>query len=93
MAGTTDVTIRLDAALKKQAEQLFAELGMNFTTAINIFLRQAVRQQKIPFVVSLKTPNAATLAAMAEAKRISRDPSEKSYTDFVQMMQALLVEE
>jgi DNA-damage-inducible protein J len=48
----TNVNIRIDAALKKQAEALFDELGMNMTTAFNIFVRQAVRQQKIPFEVS-----------------------------------------
>jgi DNA-damage-inducible protein J len=42
----------MDTALKEQAEALFNELGINMTTAFNIFVRQAVRQQKIPFEVS-----------------------------------------
>lgn len=63
---TTNINIRMDKDLKEQAESLFSELGMNMTTAFNIFLRQSVRQGKIPFEISLNTPNAATLAAMQE---------------------------
>ena len=92
MAGTTNISIRMDVELKKQAEQLFNELGMNMTTAFNIFLRQAVRQQRIPFDVALESPNAETIAAMEEAERISHDPSVKGYTDVDQMMKELLAD-
>ncbi|SHN51760.1 DNA-damage-inducible protein J [Desulfitobacterium chlororespirans DSM 11544] len=91
MADTT-ISIRLDVELKKQAEQLFSELGMNMTTAFNIFLRQAVRQQRIPFDIALENPNAETIAAMEEAELISRDPSVKGYTDVDQMMKELLAD-
>ena len=47
--ATTSITIRIDENLKKQAETLFEELGMNMTTAITIFTKAAVRQQGIPF--------------------------------------------
>jgi DNA-damage-inducible protein J len=90
MADTTNISIRMDAELKKQAEKLFSELGMNMTTAFNIFLRQSVRQQRIPFEIALESPNAETLAAMEEAERISRDSSVKGYTDVDQMMEELL---
>lgn len=69
---TTNINIRMDKDLKEQAESLFSELGMNMTTAFNIFLRQSVRQGKIPFEISLNTPNAATLAAMREIEDIKR---------------------
>lgn len=90
MADTTNISIRMDIELKKQAEKLFNELGMNMTTAFNIFLRQAVRQQRIPFDVALEIPNAETIAAMKEAERISHDPSVKSYSNVDQMMKELL---
>jgi len=91
MADTTNISIRLDVELKKQAEQLFSELGMNMTTAFNIFLRQAVRQQRIPFDVALDTPNAETLAALGEVKRMKEDPTlGKTYTDVDEMMKELL---
>lgn len=66
MAETTNVTVRMDKDLKEQAESLFSEMGMNLTTALNIFMRQSVRQGKIPFEISVNTPNAATFAAMQE---------------------------
>jgi DNA-damage-inducible protein J len=49
MNNTTTVSIRMDAGLKKQAEALFDEIGMNMTTAFTIFAKTAVRQQRIPF--------------------------------------------
>jgi DNA-damage-inducible protein J len=63
---TTNLSIRMDKALKEQAEILFSELGMNMTTALNVFVRQAVRQGKIPFEISLAKPTAETLAALKE---------------------------
>ena len=59
-----NVTLRVDEDLKRQADALFSELGLNLTTAFNIFLRQSVREQQIPFQVSKNVPNAVTLAAM-----------------------------
>lgn len=54
MAGTTtNISIRMDTALKAQAEALFSELGMNLTTAINVFVRAAIRYGGIPFYVRL----------------------------------------
>ena len=64
-----NVTFRVDGELKKQADALFAELGMNLSTAFNIFLRQSVREQQIPFRVSKNVPNAVTLAAMEAAEK------------------------
>ena len=82
MSGTsTNVCIRIDTELKAQAEALFGELGMNLTTAFNIFLRQAVRERRIPFEICLDRPNRETAAAMREGERILRDPGIKGYDD------------
>ena len=90
MAGnTTNISIRMDADLKAQADALFSELGMNLTTAFNIFVRQAVREGGIPFDVSLNKPNKETIAAMLEAERIARDPSVKSYSDLDELFAEL----
>ena len=51
MADTINVTIRLDREVKEQAESLFHDLGMNLSTAFNIFARQSLRQGKIPFEI------------------------------------------
>ncbi len=73
MAGnTTNISIRMDADLKAQADALFTELGMNLTTAFNIFVRQSLREGGIPFEVRLEQPNKETVAAMLEAERIGR---------------------
>lgn len=82
MAGTTtNISIRMDSSLKAQADALFEELGMNMSTAFNIFVRQAIREGGIPFDISINQPNKETVAAMLEAERITRDPSVKGYTD------------
>lgn len=60
---------------------MFAELGMNISTAFNIFVRQSLREGKIPFDISLNQPNMETIAAMLEAERIAKDTSVKGYTD------------
>ena len=54
MSELTSINLRLDKELKAQAEQLFSSLGMNMTTALNIFLRQAVKEQAIPFPITAK---------------------------------------
>ena len=78
--GTITTSIRTDAQLKREADRLFADLGMNFSTAVNTFLRQAVREQGLPFRPTRDVPNAETLAAMREADRIAADPDAKGYS-------------
>ncbi len=91
MAETTNLNIRMDKKLKEQAEQLFSELGMNMTTAFTIFARQAVRQGKIPFEISLNPYNLETIAAMDEADKISRDPKAKRYASFDELLSEVLI--
>lgn len=50
-----NVTIRIDEDLKEEADQLFDDLGMSFTTAINVFVKQSLREGRIPFEIT-KTP-------------------------------------
>lgn len=52
MGQSTNISIRMDEELKKQAEQLFAEFGMNMTTAFTIFAKTVVRERRIPFEIS-----------------------------------------
>lgn len=85
--NTTNISIRMDADLKAQADALFAELGMNLTTAFNIFVRQALREGGIPFAISLNQPNREMVAAMLEAERIARDPFVKGYTNLDELLQ------
>ncbi|MCL2350951.1 MAG: type II toxin-antitoxin system RelB/DinJ family antitoxin [Firmicutes bacterium] len=50
--ASASVTVRLDENLKKQAEKLFEDMGLNMTTAVTLFVKAVVRQNKIPFVIT-----------------------------------------
>lgn len=65
---SVNVTIRVDEELKEQADSLFNDLGMSLSTAFNIFLKQSVREQRMPFMISRNVPNTATMAAMEAAE-------------------------
>jgi DNA-damage-inducible protein J len=77
--ATANLTVRIDTGIKSEAEKLFEDLGMSISTAFNIFLRQAVRSQAIPFTISRGITNKTTLAAMREAEEIANDPSAPSF--------------
>lgn len=79
--STTNISIRMDTELKTAAEELFEELGMNLSTAFNIFVRQSLREGGIPFKISGAKPEQETVSAMLEAERIAKDSEVKGYTD------------
>jgi DNA-damage-inducible protein J len=70
MTETTNLTIRIDRNLKEEADSVFNALGMNLTTAITVFVRQAVRQKKIPFEISLDSGHWVMAEAMTASERI-----------------------
>lgn len=88
MANTTNFSVRMDSDIKKQCEAMYGELGINLTTAINVFLRQSLRVGGFPFDVRIEQPNKETIAAMLEAERITRDPSVKHYSDVEEALRA-----
>lgn len=85
----TNINIRLKQDVKNDAEELFDKMGMNMTTAINVFLRQAIREQRIPFEIRLEAPNALTRAALIEGDRIARDPNVRGYRSMAALKAAL----
>ena len=87
--GQYKFCVRMDSEIKKQCEALYGELGMNLTTAINVFLRQSLRVGGFPFEVRLDQPNKETIAAMLEAERIAKDPSIKHYSDVEEALREL----
>ena len=89
MANTTNFSVRMDSDLKKECEALYGELGMNLTTAINVFLRQSLRVGGFPFEVRLDHPNRETIAAMHEAEQLAHDPSVKRYDDVEEALREL----
>jgi DNA-damage-inducible protein J len=89
--ATTNITIRMDEQLKKQAEELFSDLGLSMTTALIAFTRQAVREQRIPFNLSRNVPNAETIAAIDEVEEMKLNPQKyKGYDNVDEMMTELL---
>lgn len=87
--ATTPTQIRIDSTVKEEATALFSELGMDMSSAVNIFLRQCILRGGLPFPVELPKYNQETLEAMAEAKKISRDPDVKGYTNMTDLLAAL----
>ena len=77
----SNVSFKIDTDIKNQADMLFAELGLNMTTAIRIFLYQSIRENSIPFNITEKVPNAETIEALLESERLLKDPNTKYYTD------------
>ena len=87
--ATTPTQIRIDADIKKQATALFNELGLDMSSAVNLFLHQCVLRGGLPFNVEMPHYSQRTLDAMNEARRISRDPDVKGYTSMDELRKAL----
>lgn len=89
----TNVSIRMDAELKKQFEAFCADVGMSMTTAFTVFAKRVVRENRIPFEVRGEIPNEETRQAIEEVRRMKDDPNiGKSYTDVDEMMKELLAD-
>lgn len=86
---TTNITIRMDSDIKARAEHLFDELGMNMSTAFNIFVRQTLRDGGIPFRITTDTPNQETLKAMMETEQIANDPTITGYSNVENLLTVL----
>lgn len=85
-----NISIRIDAETKERANELFNKLGLTMTTAVNIFLKTAIRENGIPFELKLeKEPNETTLEAMREADRIARNENVKGYDNIEELREAL----
>ena len=89
--ATTNLNIRTDKAIKDQAEAIFNELGLNMTTAINMFLRTTIRENGIPFDLKLDTPNEITASAIEEGRRLMANSSAPRYSSLDELKAALEV--
>lgn len=87
--ATTNLNIRMDKDVKDQAERIFSALGLNMTTAINLFLKTSIREKGIPFALKLDVPNEVTIAAIEEGRRIAADPSVEGYSNIDDLKAAL----
>ena len=87
--ATAPTQIRIDADIKKQATDLFNDLGLDMSSAVNLFLHQCVLRGGLPFRVEMPRYTQRTLDAMDEARRISRDPDVRGYTNMDDLLKAL----
>lgn len=87
--ASTNLNVRTDSEVKEAAERIFEELGMNMTTAVNIFLRQTIRENGIPFELKLDVPNETTAAAIAEGRKIAHDKDASGYRTMSDLRAAL----
>ena len=61
--------IKIDQELKQESQALFESFGLSLSAAINMFLRQSVREQAIPFRIGNPVPNRDTIRAIEDARR------------------------
>lgn len=72
ISNSVNMSFRVDKDLKKQADELFKNLGMNISVALNIFLTQSVRQQVLPFLpdMCISFPSKDLQEALQELKEV-----------------------
>ena len=87
--ANSNINIRVDSNVKAQAQRLFADLGMDLTTAVNVFLRQSIEQGGIPFMIRRRY-GAETEQAIKEAQDIINGKAEaKAYSSARELFEEL----
>ena len=89
--ATTNLNIRTDKEIKEAAEKIYSSLGLNMTTAINMFLRASIRESGIPFDLKLDVPSDETKKAIEEGRMIAKDNKVRSYDNMDDLRKALEV--
>lgn len=80
-------SISIDSEVKAKAQELFADFGMDLSTAINIFLKQSIYERSIPFTIRRELPNETTLKAMDDAE--NEEHTHGPFDSVADMMEAL----
>ena len=89
--ATTNLNIRTDKEVKEAAEKIYTSLGLNMTTAINMFLRASIRESGIPFDLKLDVPRDETIKAIEEGRMIAKDKDVESFDTIDGLRKALEV--
>ena len=85
--SSVNMTIRMDKDTKEKAQSLFSKFGLDMTTAINMFLKQSIREEAIPFSLTLHVPNKETIKAINDV-RDNRNMS-KTFSSVEELMEDL----
>lgn len=89
--ATTNITMRMDEDLKSQLQELVSNLGMDMTTFFTISAKQAVREQRIPFAISMDVPNADTVKAIDDVRH--RRNLSRAFSSVEELMEDLDAED
>ena len=89
--ATTNITMRMDEDLKSQLQELVSNLGMDMTTFFTISAKQAVREQRIPFAISMDVPNADTIRAIDDVRHWRN--LSRSFSSVEELMEDLNAED
>ena len=81
MAEVASLNIKIDRDLKMQADNLFNRMGMNLTTAVNVFVRQAVHEQAIPFKIHVEDDNTVLLKAKLALKEMQEESAKNGNSE------------
>lgn len=84
MSDTATISFRTDPTIKREAKELYADMGMDLSTAINIFLRQSIRENGMPFKITRENP------INVEARRQAENHDGESFTNTDALMKDLL---
>ena len=87
---TSPTQIRIDSTIKKQATELFSNIGLDMSTAVNLFLYQCVLRGGLPFKVENPKYRKETIDAMEEGLKIANDPNAKKYSSMEDLKKALM---
>ena len=87
--GQTTLNVRMDEDLKRRFDSFCAEVGMNASVAVNLFVKTVIREQRIPCEITA-APNQDTRAAIEETEKDLTSRKLKSYANVDEMMKELL---
>lgn len=83
---TTNINIRVDNKLKKDAENLFKDLGITMSSAITMFLKMSLKEDGIPFKINRNLYNDETISALNEYAEMKNSSKYKRYSSFKQLL-------
>lgn len=86
---TSAINVNVDSKLKKEATNVLNSLGLNMSTAINMFLTQVVKRDGIPFEIVNPNPSKEMLKALKEAEIIAKDSKRKGYSNMDDLIKSL----
>jgi DNA-damage-inducible protein J len=89
---STNLSIRIDTQLKREAEDVFSDFGMNLTSAFMCFVRQTVREQRLPFTPSRRVPNRETVEAIEEVRSFRKNKKGKKFAAFSELLSEIKAE-